>query len=48
MPMGFGSQGLPLGLSVTGNLFSENTLLQIGMIFQRETDWHRRRPPLDA
>lgn len=44
MPMGFGKQGLPLGLSFTGNLFSENTLLQLGMIFQRETDWHRRHP----
>lgn len=45
MPMGFGKLNLPLGLNLTGNLFDENTLLQIGMIFQRETDWHRRRPP---
>jgi len=45
VPMGFGRQGLPLGLSFTGDRRSENTLLGIGMIFQRETDWHRRRPP---
>src|SRR3990172_2747569 len=45
MPMGFGRQGLPLGMTITGNLFDESTLLQIGMIFQRETDWHERRPP---
>jgi aspartyl-tRNA(Asn)/glutamyl-tRNA(Gln) amidotransferase subunit A len=45
MPMGFGRQGLPLGITTTGNLFDESTLLQIGMIFQRETDWHVRRPP---
>ncbi len=45
LPMGFGRHGLPLGLSITGNLLSEATLLQIGMIFQRETDWHRRHPP---
>lgn len=44
LPMGFGPNGLPLGLSMTGNLFAENTLLQIGMLYQRETDWHRRRP----
>lgn len=44
VPMGFGPNGLPLGLSITGNLFSENTILQIGMAFQGETDWHRRRP----
>jgi aspartyl-tRNA(Asn)/glutamyl-tRNA(Gln) amidotransferase subunit A len=46
VPMGFGSLGLPLGLSLTGNLWSENTILQIGMIYQRETDWHRRKPIL--
>lgn len=45
VPMGFGPHGLPLGLSITGNLFDENTILQVGMMFQRETDWHRRRPP---
>jgi aspartyl-tRNA(Asn)/glutamyl-tRNA(Gln) amidotransferase subunit A len=45
VPMGFGPTGLPLGLSITGNLFEENTILQIGMTYQRETDWHRRRPP---
>lgn len=46
VPMGLGPNGLPLGLSLTGNLFDENTILQIGMIYQRETDWHHRRPPV--
>jgi len=45
MPMGFGRQALPLGITITGNLFDESTLLQIGMIFQGETDWHEKRPP---
>lgn len=45
LPMGFGPHGLPLGLAITGNLFDEATVLQIGMVFQRETDWHLRRPP---
>ena len=44
VPMGFGPHGLSLGLSITGDLFCENTVLQIGMAYQRETDWHRRRP----
>jgi aspartyl-tRNA(Asn)/glutamyl-tRNA(Gln) amidotransferase subunit A len=48
LPMGFGRQGLPLSLAVTGNLFDEATILQVGMIFQRETDWHLRRPPAIA
>lgn len=46
MPMGFGPQGLPLGLAVTGPPFGEATLLQIGMRFQRDTDWHEKRPPV--
>lgn len=46
LPMGFGRQGLPLGLSLTGNLFDEQTLLQIGMRYQGETGWHMMRPPL--
>ncbi|MDR7423058.1 MAG: amidase [Armatimonadota bacterium] len=45
VPMGFGPQGLPLGLCFTGRPFDEATLLQLGMLFQRETDWHLRRPP---
>ncbi len=48
MPMGFGRHGLPLGLAITGNRFDEATVLQIGMIFQQETDWHRRRPASDV
>lgn len=48
LPMGFGRQGLPLSLAITGNLFGEATILGIGMIFQRETDWHRRYPPTVA
>ncbi|HET6781281.1 MAG TPA: amidase family protein, partial [bacterium] len=44
VPMGLGATGLPLGLSITGNLFDESSILQIGMIYQRETDWHRRKP----
>jgi len=47
VPMGFGPSGLPLGLSITGNLLAENTILQIGMIYQREANWHHLRPPVD-
>ncbi len=45
LPMGFGGSGLPLGMAVTGNLFDEAAILEIGMAFQRETDWHRSLPP---
>ncbi|MBI3538392.1 MAG: hypothetical protein HY070_12660, partial [Chloroflexi bacterium] len=46
VPMGFGANKMPLGFSFTSNLFAENTILQMGMLFQRETDWHRRKPQI--
>lgn len=45
LPMGFGREGLPVGLSLIGDLFDENTLLQIGMAYQHATAWHRIQPP---
>jgi len=44
VPMGLSQDGLPLGISIIGNRFDENTILQIGMAFQHATDWHMRRP----
>ena len=39
-------QLLPTSLQLLGRPFWEATLLAIGERYQRETDWHRRRPPL--
>ena len=44
LPCGF-ADGLPVGISLAARPFYENTLLAIGAAYQRETDWHRRRPP---
>ncbi len=46
IPMGFGKDNLPLGLEIIGAPFAEQTILAVAMTFQRETDWHRRYPPL--
>jgi len=45
LPCGF-AEGLPVAIQLVGRPFSENTLLAIGREFQRQTDWHRRRPPM--
>ncbi len=37
--------GLPVGLQVIGSHFAEELLLAVAHAWQRETDWHRRRPP---
>lgn len=48
VPMGFDSDGLPLGLELIGPPRGEATILGLGMEFQRETDWHARRSPAPA
>ncbi len=43
LPCGF-HDGLPVGLQVIGNYFSEAKLLNIGHQFQTATDWHTKKP----
>ena len=45
IPAGF-HQGLPVGLQLMGNYFSEPKLLNVAHCFQQITDWHTRRPVL--
>ncbi|HEY4362953.1 MAG TPA: amidase [Bryobacteraceae bacterium] len=40
--------GLPIGISLVARPFYENQLIAMGKAFQAKTDWHRRRPPVDA
>ena len=47
LPCGF-VDGLPVAISLVGRAFYENQLVQIGNLYQKQTDWHRRRPPVDA
>ncbi|MCY2935060.1 MAG: Asp-tRNA(Asn)/Glu-tRNA(Gln) amidotransferase subunit GatA [Planctomycetota bacterium] len=44
MPCGLSSEGLPIGLQLVGPAMSETALLQAARLFERETDWHTRRP----
>jgi len=45
LPCGF-ADGLPIAISLVGRPFYENQLLTAGSVFQSQTDWHRRRPPI--
>lgn len=47
LPMGLAQSGLPLALSIIGDRFQENTILQIGIAFQQATDFHTRHPRSD-
>jgi aspartyl-tRNA(Asn)/glutamyl-tRNA(Gln) amidotransferase subunit A len=37
---------LPIGLQLLGPAFSESKLLQVAAMYQKVTDWHKRRPTL--
>ncbi|MDR0635050.1 MAG: Asp-tRNA(Asn)/Glu-tRNA(Gln) amidotransferase subunit GatA [Azoarcus sp.] len=47
-PCGFDAGGLPVGLQLIGDYFSEAKLLAAAHRFQQATDWHLRRPALAA
>lgn len=46
VPCGFSQEGLPIGMQLMGNHFSETKLFQIAHTFQTHTDWHSKKPVL--
>ena len=48
IPCGFDRNGLPIGLQIQGDYFTEAKMLDVAHRFQQATDWHRKRPALAA
>ncbi len=46
VPCGFDPNGCPIGLQIAGHPFAEARLLKVADAYQRDTDWHARRPVL--
>jgi aspartyl-tRNA(Asn)/glutamyl-tRNA(Gln) amidotransferase subunit A len=46
IPAGFSSTNLPIGLQLLAPPFEEDRLLRTARMFERETDWHKRRAKL--
>ena len=44
VPCGFTGAGLPIGLQIAGAPFAEPTALALAQAYERETEWHKRRP----
>ncbi len=44
IPCGLTKSGLPIGLQLLAPAFAEETLFRIAAGFERETDWHLKRP----
>ena len=45
-PCGLDPNGLPIGLQIAGRPFAEARVLKAVDAYQRDTDWHRWRPPV--
>lgn len=44
IPCGFSKEVLPIGMQILGKHFEEKKLLQIAYAFERETDFHLKKP----
>ena len=44
IPAGFDSKGLPIGVQLIGNYFTESHLLGIAHQIQQHSDWHIQVP----
>lgn len=47
LPCGF-ADGMPIAISLVGRPLFENQLIAMGKAFQSQTDWHKRRPPMEG
>jgi amidase len=48
VPVGFGPQGLPMGMQIIGRSGDDAGVLAIGQAWHRATEWPQRRPPVLA
>ena len=45
VPVGFGAQGLPMGMQIIGRSGDDSRVLAFGQAYHRATEWPQRRPP---
>ena len=45
VPCGFDDNNLPIGLQILAPAFGEDKLLRIARMFEKQTDWHKRKAP---
>lgn len=48
IPCGLSRSGLPIGLQLMAPWLEEACLLQVARLYERDTDWHKRQPPVCA
>ncbi|OYU40491.1 MAG: amidase [Pseudorhodobacter sp. PARRP1] len=45
VPVGFGANGLPMGMQIAGEVGADAQILAIGQAYHLATDWPAKRPP---
>jgi amidase len=48
LPGGMTQDGVPVGFQIVGRNFGEADILAAGHAYQQATDWHLKRPPVEA
>jgi aspartyl-tRNA(Asn)/glutamyl-tRNA(Gln) amidotransferase subunit A len=48
LPCGFTESGMPIGLMIAGPHFTEGKVLALAYAYQQATQWHTKRPELNA
>jgi amidase len=46
VPVGFGADGLPMGMQIAGKVGADAAILAMGQAYHHATDWPAQRPPL--
>ncbi len=46
IPCGFDDKGLPIGLQIMAPAFAEEQLLRTARMYETQTDWHKKKPPM--
>jgi len=46
IPCGFDNNNLPIGLQILAPAFAEDKLLRIARMYENQTDWYKRKPPM--
>ena len=46
IPSGFDEKNLPIGLQILSGPFTEDKLLRIARMYEKQTDWHTKKPSL--
>jgi len=46
VPCGFDSRNLPVGIQFVGRALEEDKVIRAARLFQHNSDWHRKHPPI--